>query len=173
MSALATAAPLAAILMFAACRPASVPLPPQRRTYTGPEAKAFGPLARAEDPHSQGNVVSGLRRDGRWWWTVRRPRLRFWLDGAGPWKFTADVFLAGDTFKATGPVTISSYVNGHLLGALRCDASREFLFEKPVPPAWLDPARPVEVAMEADKVWLSKDGTEFGFLLVSAGFLPR
>ena len=169
---LATAAVVAAILMLAQCGGESVALPPQRRSYSGPEPRAFGEFARVADPRCAGNFVRGFRPSGRWAWTARRAEMQFMVEG-GARKFTADVYLAGQTLKETGPVSISFYVNGRLLGAMRCDTAREFVFEKPVPDGWVDPSRPVRVMLEADKAWVSPDGTEYGFLLVSAGFLPR
>jgi hypothetical protein len=169
---LVTAAVVAAILMLAQCGGGSVALPPQRRSYSGPEPGAFGEFARVADPHCDGNFVRGFRPSGRWAWTARRAEMQFMVE-SGARKFNADIYLAGKTLKETGPVTISFYVNGRLLGAMRCDGAREFVFEKAVPKGWIDPARPVAVTLETDKAWVSPDGTEYGFLLVSAGFLPR
>ena len=159
--------------MLAQCGAASVPLPPQRRTYTGPEPRPFGAFVRITDPHSAAYLVSGLRPSGRWAWTARRAELRYWVPAGPAYRFTADLYIAVQTLKFTGPVTISVSVNGRRLGAVRCDAAREFFFDQPVPEGWLDAAKPVQVAMEADRYWVSGDGAEFGFLLVSAGFVPQ
>ena len=167
------AAVLAATAILAACAPSSVPLPPQRRTFTGPERHPFAAFVNLADPHAEAYIVRGVRPEGRWAWTAQRAELRFRLEEPRAWRFAADLFIAGQTLRETGPVTISFFINGKLLGKLRADEAREFSFDQPVPPGWLDPAAPVAVAMEADPVWRGPDGKEFGFLLVSAGFRPQ
>jgi hypothetical protein len=162
-----------ALLFLAACTGGSVPLPPQRRSYAGPEPREFGAFARVADPRDIGHLVRGLRPSGRWAWTDRRAALRFLVDDPRPQKFTADLFIAVRTFEQTGPIDISWRIDGRLLGALRCDAPRQFVFEKPVPEGWIERGRPIEVELEADKASVAPDGVEYGFLLVSAGFVPR
>jgi hypothetical protein len=118
--------------------------------------------------------VSGIRpEDRRWAWTSRRAELRYWLPDDRPWRFALDLFIAGQTLQQTGPVTISCYINVKLLGSLRADEPREYTFEKPVPASWVGPGAPVSVVIETDKAKVSPNGTEFAFLLVSAGFLPQ
>ena len=71
-------------------------------------------------------------------------------------------------------MTVACFVDGRLLARFRCDAPREFTFEKDVPAGWLSTAAPVTVAMEIDKPWRSPgDGAELGFLLIAVGFQPR
>jgi hypothetical protein len=174
VSGLATAAVLAATLILACCAPASIPLPAQRRTWTGPERKPFGAFARISDPHSDGNIVSGVRpEDRRWAWTARRAELRYWLLEDRPWRFVLNLYIARETLTKTGPVKISCYINGKLLGALDADEGREYTFEKPVPGSWVGTAAPVSVVIETDKVLTAPDGTELAFLLTGAGFLPQ
>jgi hypothetical protein len=99
--------------------------------------------------------------------------LRYWVPDDRPWRFALDLFMARQTLDETGPVKISCYINGKLLGSLNADEPREFTFEKPVPASWVGPGAPVSVVIETDKAFRSPKGTEFAFLLVSAGFLPQ
>ena len=134
----------------------------------GPPARPLGPFLRASDPHAHLYIASGIERSGdrRWRWAARRAEARFWLTEARPYRFALRLFIASQTFEHTGPVTISCFVDGKLLARFRCDAAREFTFEKDVPPAWIATEAPVTVAFETDPVW--KD--EWAFLLVEAGF---
>lgn len=113
-------------------------------------------------------IAAGIERSGdrRWRWAARRAEARFWLVEPRPYKFALRLFIANQTFERTGPVTISCFTGGKLLGRFRCGAPREFAFEKDVPAAWIDTGAPMTVVLETDRVW--KD--EWAFLLVEAGF---
>ncbi len=113
-------------------------------------------------------IVSGIGRSGdsRWRWAASRAEARFWLTEARSYEFALRLFIARQTFEQTGPVTISCFIGGKLLGRFRCDAAREFTFRKEVPPAWFDTEAPVSVVFETAPVWKN----EWAFLLVEAGF---
>ena len=53
---------------------------------------------------------------GDWRWTRAEPELRFVLDSIDNRKLLFDFNINETTFKDTGPVTISFFVNKHLLG---------------------------------------------------------
>lgn len=113
-------------------------------------------------------IVGGIDRSGdrRWRWVARRAETRFWLTEPRPYKFALRLFIANQTFEQTGPVTISCFIDGKLLERFRCDAPREFTFEKDVPAAWISTEAPTTVVFETDRVWKE----ETAFLLVEAGF---
>lgn len=109
---------------------------------------------------------------GGWRWTYQHPTLRFRVPAAKGLKLQVHLTVAEITFQQTGPVTISFFVNGHLLGTERYGSHGEQLFEKPVPPDWLTPDSPVTVRMDIDKMWVSpNDGARRGFILTRLGFV--
>lgn len=170
----AFAAVLAAVLLQAACTPAEVPLPPQRPGYSGPDPAPYGAFVRIADPYAVAAIVSGVRPEGgRWAWTARRAELLLRIPDDRPYDFSANLYLAADTLRHTGPVAISFLIGGKRLGVLRCAEPREYTFTRAVPAGWLRAGTSVAVAFETDKVWTAPDGAEYAFLLVGAGFVPR
>ena len=106
-----------------------------------------------------------------WRWTQKRAELRFFLDSTAHFNFKADFSVADSTFKDTGPVTISVFINDKLLDTIRCETSGEKHFEKAVPETFLHAKGVNMAAMEIDKPWVSKtDGAVLGFILTRAGF---
>ena len=82
-----------------------------------------------------------------------------------------DFSIVENTFRKTGPVTLSFFVNGKLLDKARYDKPGQFRFEKPVDPSMLQAESINLVAIEPDRLWVSKaDGTTLGFILIAAGF---
>jgi hypothetical protein len=93
------------------------------------------------------------------------------LDSIEHLKFKADLSIADATLKDTGPVTISVFINGHLLDTMMYASAGRKEFEKPVPAGFLLPKSVNLAALEIDKVWVSKtDGAVLGFILTTAGF---
>jgi hypothetical protein len=68
-------------------------------------------------------------------------------------------------------VTLSFFVNDHLLDRVRYATPDRRHFEKPVPAEWLPPGQDVTLAAEIDKVWTpSQPGAApLGFILVALG----
>jgi hypothetical protein len=132
-------------------------------------------LADMADPYAQAYIVRDVASaPDRWRWTGAAPELRFWLTRTAGLNFVLDFYLAGRTFKETGPVTVACYIEGKLLGSVRADGPREFTFEKAVPAGWLTTERPVNVMLRPDKVWVAPDdGARLGILLVKAGFVAE
>jgi len=115
--------------------------------------------------------VSPAAEANAWRWTFQRPELQFWLESTAPQKLAVDFAIAAETFKVTGPVTVSFYVNGKLLGREHCPKPGEYHFEKAVPAGWLRTDDFTVVAAEADKLWVSPtDGARLGFILRRMGF---
>ena len=109
--------------------------------------------------------------ESTWRWTYKRPELQFYLARTENLRFAMDFSIAGATFKDTGPVTLSVFVNGRFLHKQRYDQPGEKKMDVPVPPGMLTPEALNKVAIEPDKVWVSKeDGANLGFILSAAGF---
>ncbi len=121
------------------------------------------------------SVVQDIPKGGQpgpWRWTGKRPTVRLTLLSANNLKFHAEFAVPDATFKDTGPVTLSFFVNDHLLDQQRYDTPGQKTFEKPVPAAWLQAPGSNTLAIEADKVWVSKDdGATLGFILSQIGLV--
>ncbi len=167
--------PLFCLLAGCANIPDFYPPPAQHKTLTAAaEPSPVGPFIEMGDLNAAAYIVhdiaGGVAADS-WRWTGKRPELRFFLEHADGVKFKADFSVADATLKDTGPVTVSVFINGVLLGAVHCPTAGERHFEKPVPENLLHAGALNLAAMEVDKVWVSKlDGAALGFILTRAGF---
>lgn len=165
---------VAAVALVACNRDPWYAPPPQRRPILAddrPRERTIG----MGDPWADMHIVRDIAETvegGAWRWTYERPELRFWLETTANLKLAVEFACSGLTLPKTGPVTISFFVNGHLLGAAKCARPGNYRFEKPVPPAWLSTTTPEIVSAQADKLWDAPgDGRKLGFILIRAGFV--
>ena len=125
--------------------------------------------ARDADEYIAGDIST---YPDAWRWTAARPELRFILNCTEGQKFVADFVVAADTLARTGPLTISFWVNGRLLGEAYCPTRGQRHFEKDVPAGWLSTSAYTRVVMQPDKIFVAEgDGARLGFLLGRAGFV--
>jgi hypothetical protein len=121
------------------------------------------------------SIVQDIARGGQpgpWRWTGKRPTVRLTLLSANNLKFHAEFAVPEATFKDTGPVTLSFFVNDRLLDRQRYDTPGQKTFEKPVPAGWLQTPGSNTLAIETDEVWISKDdGAKLGFILSEIGLV--
>lgn len=107
-------------------------------------------------------------------WTFDHPKLRFWVLPRPGLRFALTIRMVEQTLRDTGPVTISIHVNGHPLGSIRAAHEGDYHFEEPVPIEWIQRGEPVDVSMEADRLWTDParppGAMRLGFLIVEAGF---
>jgi hypothetical protein len=163
------------VILLSACSavPEDYP-PPEQRTGLGLRARARSWI-NMNDPDAPAHIVrdvSDAVEAGSWRWTFRRPQLKFFLAGIEGLTFVMEFSIAESTFRETGPVTLSFFVNGQPLDKVRYVKPGHFRFEKPVHPSMLRPEAINEVAIEPDKVWVSKtDAATLGFILIAAGFI--
>jgi hypothetical protein len=166
------------ICLLAGCAnfPDSYPPPVQRNPLPNSEPSPVGRFVNMADPDAAAYIVADIADpapSNPWRWTRKRPELQFFLESTTNLSFKADFSIAESTFHDTGPVVISVFINGHLLGTMKGDSDGQKHFEKPVPAALLRPHALNLAALEIDKVWVSKlDGAVLGFILTSAGFTP-
>jgi hypothetical protein len=167
--------PCLSFIILTACNsgPESYPPPPQR-SLASTRASTLGHYITMGDPSAESYFVRDISpglEAGSWRWTFRRPELRFYLDTADHVKFQMDFSLPQATMKDTGPVTLSVFINGRLLGKFRYATEGIKHLERKVPPGYLKAKAVNYVAIEPDKVWISKeDGAALGFILSGAGF---
>lgn len=149
--------------------------PIERRATTGPGSAVLGSMVSMSDPDAMTYIVKDVSptvESGAWRWAFKRPELRFALASVKDVKLVVDLAVAKETFDATGPVTISFFVNDRLLEAVRYDQPGAKHYEKLVPAGWLRPDAMTTVAVEIDKLYRSpQDGAELGFILTRAGFI--
>lgn len=168
---------LVAALCGCATAPETYSPPMQRRTYTSEELNPVGAFAEMSDPAAEAYFlrdISANLEGGSWRWTHEKPELRFLLKSSQGLKFQCDFGIVEATFRRTGPVTFSIYVNGHLLSETRCPKPIEYSVIKEVPAAWLQAGAMNTVALRVDKVFTaSNDGAKLGFVLYRAGFKEK
>jgi hypothetical protein len=106
--------PLAAL---AACsRAPDVYAPPvQRKPLPVSQASFIGSFVSMSDPNADAYVlkdVSEAVEAGSWRCAKRRPELQFYIGPVEGQQFVIEFSIADATFKDTGPVTLSIFVNG-------------------------------------------------------------
>ncbi|MCL5745001.1 MAG: hypothetical protein M1541_13925 [Acidobacteria bacterium] len=159
----------AALLCLAGCAPATFPVPEQRPAAAEPEPLV--PFVEMGAYSAAAHIVrdvAGSPEGAGWRWTYRDPELRFRPGTAR--KFAMDYGIVPEVFKITGPVTLSVKVNGHPLGEVRCESPGERHFERAVPAGWLTPE--THVVARVDRHYTGADGSELGYILHRAGFVP-
>jgi hypothetical protein len=168
--------PLALLLLLAGCgRAPDIYAPPiQRQPLTGTEAH-LASFIDMSDPQADAYIVrdvSHTTEQRTWRWAYKHPELRFYLRSIANVKFSLDAGVPDPSFKDTGPVTLTIRINDREFDRLRFDRAGNQHYEKPVPAEFLRAGTENLVAIEPDRLWISKqDGAALGFVLVKAGFV--
>ena len=151
--------------------------PPAQRPFfeAAPEAAR---LLAMEDADAEGHFVRDISAEleaNTWRGTGQRPTIRLRPASNQGLVYSIDFAIAGSTFEQTGPVTLSFFVNDHLLDRVRYAAPGPQRFQKPVPPEWLEPDENTTLAAEIDKVWTPPQpgGARLGFILIALGLERR
>ncbi len=146
----------------------------QREPLPEAQAEPIGSLVVMSDANAGDYIlkdVGGLEA-GAWRWGQRRPELRFRLSKTTGLRFIMDFAVAEATFKDTGPVAASFFINGHLLDKVHYAEPGEKRFERAVPASWLRTDDYNIVAIESQPNWTSpSDGAILTFTLSRVGFI--
>ena len=146
--------------------------PPAQRPFFAapPEPARIVNMADADaESHFVQDIDAALQGNA-WRWTGKRPTIRLHANSNQGLMYSMAFAVADSTFQQTGPVTLSFFVNDHLLDRIRYTSPGRRRIEKPVPAKWLEPDKDVTLAAEIDKVWTAhSDGARLGFILVSLG----
>jgi hypothetical protein len=151
--------------------------PPAQQPFfdAPPEDVRMLDMADADaESHFVQDIAAALQGN-TWRWTGKRPTIRLHLNSNQKLlyslAYSIDFAIAGSTFEQTGPVTLSFFVNDHLLERVRYATPGRRRFEKPVPAEWLVPGGDARLAAEVDKVWTPPQpgGAPLGFILVALG----
>ena len=146
--------------------------PAQRPFFEAPtETVRILNMADADAERHFVRDIAAALQGNTWRWTGKRPTIRLRLASNQKLTYSIDFAIAGSTFEQTGPVTLSFFVNDHLLDRVRYPTPGRRRFQKPVPAEWLEPDENVTLAAEIDKLWTPPPpgGTRLGFILVSLG----
>lgn len=166
------------LLLLYACGPPSISYhpPPQKKIEQIKEEFALTSFVRMNDANAKLHIVADVSDtdEGSWRWAYSRPELRFFLNSVENQVFVMSFALPEATFRETGPVTLSLFVNGTLAGRERYPAPGHQYLEKAVPAAILLPNAANSVVVKPEPVWVSaQDGARLGFVLSSAGFRKK
>ena len=145
--------------------------PPQRPFFEAPpEAARILNMADADaEMHFVQDISLSLEANS-WRWTGKRPTIHLHPDSNQRLTFSIDLAIAGATLEHTGPVTLSLFVNNHLLDRVRYNTPGRRQVERAVPADWIDPREDVMLAAEIDKLWLpAPNAKPLGFILHALG----
>jgi hypothetical protein len=147
--------------------------PPAQRPFFEAPPEAARVLSMA-DPGVESHFIQDISAElegNTWRWTGKRPTIRVHVNSNRKLVYSIDLVIAGATFEKTGPVTLSFFVNDHLLDRVRYAAPGSQRFQKPVPAEWLQPDEDAMLGVEIDKVWTAAQpgGASLGFILIALG----
>ena len=165
---------LAAALALCACQNMPEPYTPpvQRQPFENFRPYRVSRIVNMSDGDAEAHFVQDITPglEGNWRWCRRRPTIKINMRVNDNVRFTIDFAIAEATFKETGPVTMSFFVNDRLLDKVHYPESGQKHFEKPVPAEWIEPGKEAILAAEIDKVYVAKaDQARLGFILTRIG----
>jgi hypothetical protein len=147
--------------------------PPAQRPFfeAPPEAARILSMADADAESHFVQDISAELEGNTWRWTGKRPTIRLHLNSNQKLVYSIDFAIVDSTFQQTGPVSVSLFVNDHLLDRVRCTSPGRRRVAKPVPVEWLEPDQNATLAAEIDKLWTPPQagGKPLGFVLVALG----
>jgi hypothetical protein len=146
--------------------------PVQRQPFEDARPHRMSRMVDMSDSDSPAHFVGGILpgTPAPWRWTNQKPTVKVTPRTNQGLRFVIDFSLPEVTFKETGPVTMSFFVNDHLLESVPYTASGEYHYEKAVPAEWVEPLKDSQLAASVDKVWVSPtDGVKLGFILTRIG----
>jgi len=123
------------------------------------------------DPDADSYIVQGFRdkSEGPWRWALDHPILRFYLPQVTSINFNMQFTFPEQTFRQTGPVTLTFLMNGHPFDQVRYTTPGEQHYAHPVPVNLLHLDALNTVAIEPDRT-ASNGSEKLGFVLTRAGF---
>jgi hypothetical protein len=165
---------LCSLLYLSGCEkmPETYAPPVQRQPFENFRPYRITRVVNMSDGDVDSHVVHDILGTGgaSWRWTGQHPTVRVILRQADNLVYTIDFSIADATFKETGPVTLTFFVNDHMLGSAHYTSPGTYHFEQPVPQGWVQAGKESTLAAEIDKVWVApQDGAKLGFILSQIG----
>ena len=146
--------------------------PPEQHLRFRPHGLPASEFLAMDDPNLRSAVVKdvNVNEQSPWKWTGRDPELRFHLPSSDNWTFVVEFVINDRTFRDTGPVTVSFFVNDHMAGEEQYTSYGDKSFEKFIPADWLKGREETRVRMRIHPVW-PNNGANLGVLLKRVGFV--
>jgi hypothetical protein len=156
------------MLLLSGCSRLPESFPPPRQAA----ALAPDPMAAMSDANAGDYIEEGFREksEGPWRWAHEHPVLRFHLPLLPRAKFHMTFALPEQTFRLTGPVTLTFSVNGHVFDRARYDKAGEQQYTHEVPAEFLKPDATNLVAIDSDRAAVPNPPEKLTFVLIRAGF---
>jgi hypothetical protein len=150
--------------------PESFPPPAQRASLE--TSGGLSHFVAMSDPDADAYIVQGFRQksEGSWRWANQHPTLRFYLPQVTRARFNMAFALPEQTFRLTGPLTLTISLNGRVLDRARYDKPGEQQYTHEVPAEFLKPDGINIIAIEPDKLAAPNPGEKLAFVLIRAGF---
>jgi hypothetical protein len=165
---------LSATVLLSACQNMPEPYAPpeQRQPFENFRPYRISRIVNMADGDVESHLVSGVTdiSGSSWRWTEQRPTIRLTVRSVENLKYLIDFTVVGTTFEQTGPVTVSFFVNDHLLGSQRYTAPGDQHYEAKVPDGLVQANKEITVAAEIDKLYTPPPpGQRLGFILTRIG----
>ncbi len=149
--------------------------PPAQRKPLDENLSRLQPMLEMSNPMAEQFFVQDIAAGPQttpWRWTGKRPTVRIALRSTSNYRMQAVFAIADTTFKATGPVTVTFYVNDQLLESVKYDSPGTKTFDQPIPMHLLKPMSDNTLAADIDKTWAEKKGDPpLGVILVRIGLV--
>ena len=121
--------------------------------------------------HFLRDVMGGPDTDAQRW-TFERPAFLFDVSNRSNLKFRLDFRLPVATYRHTGPVRLTVWINGRRLAEQLYSTPEDQSFERPVLPQWLGEDGLAIVETTVDKYYIAaEDKQKLGYLFLSGGFV--
>ena len=164
---------LLAAVLLCGCQniPAPYAPPEQRQPFDHFEPYRITRVVDMADGDANQHFVKDILGDsGPWRWAVKHPEVRVRMRTNQNLHYTIDFSIVHETFKDTGPLQFSFYVNDHLVDSQKYTSDGAKHFEKAVPPDWVETDKDTVLGAEVDKIWYSPaDHQPLGFILTRIG----
>ncbi len=158
---------LAVLATSCVTTPDSYPVPEQHLPFRSTDTEFIS----AGDPFAQKFFVRDVvpSDGGGWRWTAAEPELRFVLQSTHHRKLLFEFVINERTFRDTGPVKISFFVNKRLIGERRTAVRATKASRNPCPTSGLAERRD-RVMARIENPWHTPQG-DLGILIKRAGFV--
>jgi hypothetical protein len=163
------AIPLAMLALSACQRYRESYAPPEQRAAID-DPERWERIVHMTDVDAPDHFIADISDPlaGNWRWTGKRPMVQLGVPADANVKYHIEFAIPQETFRSTGPVTLTFLVNGRALDARHYEAAGSYEFEKDVPSEWILRGADVRLGAEIDKI-LSLNGRTYGFLLIAVG----
>ena len=150
-----------------------MPLPEQRPVSEGRDPGDLGIFISMGDPYAPEYVVRDISPEkSNWRWAFVRPELKVRVPATPGFRFLMEFAVPEVTFRETGPIHVTCYLDGKSLGPLLVQEPGRHRYEKHVPAGLVQAGALVTVTADVDKRFIAKeDGAQLSFLLGGAGFI--